>query len=181
LPRSAQQQIGSAHYVGHVLRSIVDAYSELVSKNSILALDYDIAKLRRAKPLGPLYCIVKKNHGIRGNPKTYRGGSPRTRWSGATRAWISAFIVPRQLPPRATAFERQARGPELLQGGDVYVVALALIYDITFPVQTEALQRAQNAIGAAGHDTRSVQIFDSNEPAATVAARIEITPNRGQQ
>jgi hypothetical protein len=56
-----------------------------------------------------------------------------------------------------------------------------LIYDITVPVQTKTLQRAQNAIGAAGYNTGSVQVLDPNEPAAAVVARIEIAPDRSQE
>jgi len=60
-------------------------------------------------------------------------------------------------------------------------VALTLIYDITVPVQTEPLQRAQDAIGAAGYDARCVQVLDADEPAAAAGACIEIASDRSQE
>jgi hypothetical protein len=58
---------------------------------------------------------------------------------------------------------------------------LALIYDITIPVQTETLQRAQDPISAAGDHARCVQVLHADEPAAAVVACIEIASDRGQE
>jgi hypothetical protein len=72
-------------------------------------------------------------------------------------------------------------GLELIQGSNVYVVALALIYDITVPVQAESIQSTQDAIHAAGHNTRCIEIFDAQQPAAAMVARIEKTSDRCQK
>ncbi len=48
-------------------------------------------------------------------------------------------------------------------------------------MQPETLQRAKDPIGAAGYDARSVEILDTDEPAAAVVACIEITSDRGQK
>ena len=64
---------------------------------------------------------------------------------------------------------------ELMQGRNVYVATLALIYDITIPVEAETLQGAQDAVRAAGNQTWCIEVFDSDQPAAAVMACIEKT------
>jgi hypothetical protein len=58
---------------------------------------------------------------------------------------------------------------------------LALIYDITVPVEAESLQGAQDAIRAAGHDARCIEVLDADQPAAAMMARIEITSDCRQK
>jgi hypothetical protein len=58
---------------------------------------------------------------------------------------------------------------------------LALIYDITVPVEAESLQGAQDAIRAAGHDARCIEVLDADQPAAAMMARIEIASDCRQK
>ena len=55
LPGRAEQQIGAPHHVRHMLRGIVDDYSELIGDNFVLALDDNIAQLGGTEPAVPLY------------------------------------------------------------------------------------------------------------------------------
>jgi len=181
LPRGAEQQIGAAHHVSDVVRGIVDNYGKLVRKNSILTFDYDIAKLRCAEAAVPLYCIVKKHHDIGGYLKTRRSGDSRACWSIAARSRITGVIVVRPLAARATALEGMTGRLELFQGCNVYVVALALIYDITVPVQAEAFQGAENSLCATGYNTGRVEVLDADQPATTVVSRIEIASDGSQK
>jgi hypothetical protein len=153
----------------------------LVRKNSVLTFDYNIAKLRRAEAAAPLYCIVKKHYDIGGYLKTRRSRDPRACWSIAARTRITGLIVVRQLAARATALEGMTGCLELFQGGDVYVVALALIYDITVPVQAEAFQGAENSPCAPGYNTGRVEVLDADQPATTVVSRIEIASDGSQK
>jgi hypothetical protein len=66
-----------------------------------------------------------------------------------------------------------ARRLELVQGSSVYGNALALIYDITVPMEAESLQGAQDAIRAAGYYPGCIEILDTHEPTASMMAGIE--------
>jgi hypothetical protein len=70
---------------------------------------------------------------------------------------------------------------ELVQSSNVYGNALALIYDIAVPEEAESLQGAQDAIRAAGHDARCIEILDADQPATAMMARIEIASNCRQK
>jgi hypothetical protein len=72
-------------------------------------------------------------------------------------------------------------GLELIQSSNVYVVTMALIYDITVPVQTESIQSPQDAIRAAGHNTGCIEILDAQQPAAAVVAGIDIASDGCQK
>jgi hypothetical protein len=72
-------------------------------------------------------------------------------------------------------------GLELIQSSNVCVAALALIYDITVPVEAESLQGAQNSLRAAGYDPRRIEIFDADEPAAAMMACVEIASDCRQK
>ena len=181
LPRSAEQQIGAAHDVSDALRGIVDNYGELVRENSVLTFNYYIAKLRRAEATVSLYYIVKKHHDIGGYLKTRRSGDSRACWSIAACSRITGVIVVRPLAARATTLEGMTRRLELFQGCDVYVVTLALIYDITVPVQAEAFQSAENSVCATGYNTGRVEVLDADQPATTVVSRIEIASDGSQK
>jgi len=56
-----------------------------------------------------------------------------------------------------------------------------LIYDITVPVEAEAIERAQDSVGAARYHTGCIQILDAYEPLPFVVSRIEITADCRQK
>jgi hypothetical protein len=48
-------------------------------------------------------------------------------------------------------------------------------------VQAEAIQSAQDSVGAAGHNTGCIEIFDAQQPATAIVASVEIAPDGCQQ
>jgi len=73
-----------------------------------------------------------------------------------------------------------AAGLELLQRRKVEGDPAALIYDFAVPVESETLQGAQNAIRTARYDAGSVEILDTHQPLAAVAAGIEVASDGRQ-
>ena len=174
LPACTGQQIGAPHHVGDVLRGIVDGYRELIGDNSVSALDDNIAQLMSPESTVSLYSIVEKHHATVSYAKAGRGRYTDPCWSVAAGARVTGVFVAGQLAPRATALEGMSARLELLHSSNVYVVALALIYDITVPVEAESLQGAQDSLRAAGYDPGRIEILDADEPLAAVMACVEI-------
>jgi len=56
-----------------------------------------------------------------------------------------------------------------------------LIYDITIPVEAEAIERPQDSVGAARYYTWCIQILDAYEPLPVVVSRIEIAADCRQK
>jgi hypothetical protein len=68
-----------------------------------------------------------------------------------------------------------------MQSSTIQLAALALIYDITVPVQAEAIQGTQDAGSAAGDNAGGVEILDADEPTAAVMPRVEEASDRRQK
>src|SRR6185312_17053395 len=90
----------------------------------------------------------------------------------AARARI-ARILRGELPTRAAAFERAVRGAQCLQRLGIKVRAAALVFDLAVPQEPEGLQHSQDLVGAAGYDTRTVEVLHPHEPAPAVAAGVD--------
>src|SRR5262249_17124339 len=86
-----------------------------------------------------------------------------------------------QLTARATALEGVAGRPEAVQGRLVKGYPAALINDLAVPLETESLERAEDAVRAAGHDARRVEILHAHQPAAALVAGVEVAPHRGEK
>jgi hypothetical protein len=56
-----------------------------------------------------------------------------------------------------------------------------LVYDITVPVESESIERAQDAIRTARYHTWCIQILDADEPPPVVVSRIEVAADCCQQ
>jgi hypothetical protein len=70
---------------------------------------------------------------------------------------------------------------ELLQRRTVQRDPAGLIYDFAVPVEAESVQGAQDAVCTSRYDARSVEIFDPQQPPATVVAGIEIASDCRQK
>jgi hypothetical protein len=71
--------------------------------------------------------------------------------------------------------------PEAVQGRLVERHSAALINDLAVPFETKSLERAEDAVCAAGHDARGVEILDAHQPAAALVAGIEVASHRGEK
>jgi hypothetical protein len=74
-----------------------------------------------------------------------------------------------------------AAGLEPLQRRQVKGDPAALVDDLAVPLQAESLQRAQDPVRTARDDAVSVQIFDPQQPLATVVAGIEVASDGRQE
>jgi hypothetical protein len=160
LPTGAGQQIGAAHYIGHVLRLVVHDHGELVSDYLILALDDEVAQLTLFEPANPLYSIVKEHHGIVSEAEARGGWNAVSCWSGTAGPGVTGIFAVVQLAPCAAALEGVTARLELVHGRKVKGDAAALIYDFTVPVQAEGLQGSQDPVRAARNDAGGVEILD---------------------
>jgi hypothetical protein len=73
----------------------------------------------------------------------------------------------------------QTAADKFVQRVGVRRLPLALVFHRAIPAEAEALQGAQDLIGAAALDARGVEVFDAQQPAAVVMARVKITAERG--
>jgi hypothetical protein len=74
--------------------------------------------------------------------------------------------------------------PERIESRDRIRVerdAPALVEDRIVPLQSEALESAQDTVRATRYGARQVEILDANEPAAALMTRIEKARDRGKQ
>src|SRR5438105_7662122 len=74
-----------------------------------------------------------------------------------------------------------AAAGELLEGGPIQGDPTALVDDLAIPLESKPFQGAQDAVGAAGNDSRGIEILDPYEPPAAVMARIEVAPDRREK
>jgi hypothetical protein len=83
-----------------------------------------------------------------------------------------------QLGPAARAGKRQACGEQPIERCLIGSVTLALSDYGLIPLKTECGERRDDLVGAAGHLARWIEIFDSQQPFAAGATRIEIAGGR---
>jgi len=97
----------------------------------------------------------------------------------AAQTRISVFVP--KLRPRAGAFEGQSALPQRLERCRVVLRARALVFDRAVPLKAESLQRVEYSGGGAGYHSGTVQVLDSNQPAAVVGPGIQAAGGRRVQ
>ncbi len=54
-----------------------------------------------------------------------------------------------------------------------------LVLDLAVPVQSQAIQVRENGVNSAGSASRSVQVVDAQKPFSGLRARLQKTPDSG--
>jgi hypothetical protein len=83
-----------------------------------------------------------------------------------------------QLGPAARAGERQSGGEQTIERRLIESVALALPGYGLIPLEAERAEGLDDLLCAAGDFARRIEIFDSEQPLAAGATRIEIAGGR---
>jgi len=83
-----------------------------------------------------------------------------------------------QLGSTARAGEGAASREQLVERSLIESESLTLFADGTSPLEAERFECGDDLLGAAGDFARRIEIFDSQQPVAADAARLEITCSR---
>lgn len=180
------QQIGTAHDVGHPLQGVVHHHGQLIGPRPVGAADDEVAHLvRHVLRLGA-EPAVREGFDPREDEESPRAdGRGRSRCArpcrGLWRPAGSGIGALRKHPPRAAACIEAALA--LQPGERLFIVrgSGALPNGRRIPVQAQGLQLLQDQVIRPGHHARPVDVFDAQQPAPVMGARIQEAGQRGHQ
>ena len=186
LARSAAQKVGTAYDVRDVLGSIVDDDRQLICKQTVAPTDHEVTriagKVRGLHSLQPVREFDRAGRYAKADGEGPVGGPYTVATPTGVVELVGSLTVRRlhglQLCPAARARESETCGEEFVERRSIRSCALTLFRDRPVPFEAESSERCDDVVGAAGHFTRRIEIFDSQQPLAAGAASIEITGSR---
>jgi len=186
LARSAAQKVGATYDMRDFLGGIVDDDRQLICKQTVAPADDEVTRIKgKLRGLQSLQPVHERNR-AGCYQKTDRRRTVRSPHAVATPTKVEQLVGRvaagrlrcLQLSSTARAGESAASAEQLVERRSLECVTLALSADRPGPLEAERRECRDDLVGAAGHFARGIEIFDSQQPVAADAARLEITCSR---